>query len=78
LRRAALSPVTGSVTRVFARHDVRFAGPRQEGAAVANCQVLGADPAGQHTLAYCPGFGWIGNGTLTLLPHNSGAFEAAW
>jgi hypothetical protein len=78
MRLVALSPATGSVTHVFARHAVRYTGQRQEGTAVASCQVLGADPTGQHVLAYCPDFGRIDHGTLTLLPHISGLWAAAW
>jgi hypothetical protein len=78
LRLVALSPATGAVTQVFARYAVGYSGQLQEGKAVASCQVLGADPTGQHTLAYCRGFGRIDHGVLTPLPHNSGAFDAAW
>lgn len=78
LRLVALDPATGAVTQVFARHDVAYSGQRQEGSSVASCQVLGADPTGQHTLAYCPDLGRIDNGIFTPLPHNSGVFDAAW
>jgi hypothetical protein len=78
LRLVALSPATGAITQVFASHTAGYAGQRQEGIAVASCQVLGADPTGQHTLAYCPHFSRIDNGTLTPLPHNAGVFAAAW
>jgi hypothetical protein len=77
MRLVALS-ATGSITQVFAHYSVPYTGQRQEGTAVAGCQVLGADPTGQHTLATCPGFGQISNGTLTLLPHSLGVFAAAW
>jgi hypothetical protein len=78
LRLVALSPATGAITQVFAGHTAGYAGQRQEAIAVASCQVLGADPTGQHTLAYCPHFSRIDNGTLTPLPDNAGVFAAAW
>ncbi|MGH3157935.1 MAG: hypothetical protein ACRDNF_15355, partial [Streptosporangiaceae bacterium] len=78
LRLVALSPATGSITRVFAHYGVHYTGQHQEGVAVSGCQVLGGGLSGQHTLTFCPGFGQISNGTLTLLPHNRGALAAAW
>jgi hypothetical protein len=75
LRLVALSPATGAITHVFASYTAGYAGQRQEGMAVASCQVWGADPTGQHTLAYCPHFSRIDNGTLTALPQN---VQNAW
>ena len=69
---------TGAVTQVFAHYAARYAGQVQEGTAVAGCQVLGADPTGQHTLTYCPDLARIDHGVLTPLPHDSGVFAAAW
>jgi hypothetical protein len=78
MRLVALSPATGAVTHVFARHNVHYTGRMQEGAAVSSCQVLGADATGQHTLASCPDFARIANGTLTPLPHNRQVIAVAW
>jgi len=78
LRLVALSPGTGAVAQVFARHAVGYSGQFQEGKAVAGCQVLGADPTGQHALTYCPDLARIDHGVLTPLPHDSGVVAAAW
>jgi hypothetical protein len=78
MRLVALSPATGTITRVIASRTVHYTGVVQEGTAVASCQVLGADPSGQHTLAYCPDFGQISNGTLTRLPDSPVMSNAAW
>jgi hypothetical protein len=78
MRLVALSAATGAVTQVFARHVAGYAGQVQEGSAVASCQVLGADPTGQHTLTYCPNLARIDHGVLTPLPPGSGVFAAAW
>jgi hypothetical protein len=74
---AGLSP-EGTVTKIFARHSIAYHSRAQMITADTNCQVLGIDPAGRHTLAYCPDFGRIDNGRFTPLPHNSGEFAAAW
>jgi len=68
----------GAIVKVFATHKIGYSGQLQEARAVASCQVLGIDPTGQHSLAYCPGFGRIDNGVFTPLPHNQGAILAAW
>ncbi len=78
MRLVALSAATGAVTQVFARHAAGYAGQVQEGSAVASCQVLGADPTGQHTLTYCPNLARIDHGVLTPLPPDPGVFAAAW
>ena len=78
MRLVALSAATGAVTQVFAHYAARYAGQVQEGTAVAGCQVLGADPAGQHTLAVCPDLARIDHGVLTPLPNDSGLIAAAW
>lgn len=78
MRLVALSAATGAVTQVFARYAARYAGQVQEGTAVAGCQVLGADPTGQHTLTYCPDLARIDHGVLTPLPPDPGVFAAAW
>jgi hypothetical protein len=78
VRLVSLSATTGAITHVFARHAIAYSGRMQEGKAVASCQVVGTDGTGQHTLAYCPNFGRIDSGVFTPLPHNSGAFDAAW
>jgi hypothetical protein len=78
MRLVALSAATGAVTQVFARYAARYAGQVQEGGAVAGCQVLGADPTGQHTLTYCPNLARIDHGVLTPLPPDPGVFAAAW
>jgi hypothetical protein len=78
MRLVALSAATGAVTQVFGGYAAGYAGQVQEGSAVAGCQVFGADPTGQHTLAYCPGLARIDHGVLTPLPHDSGVFAAAW
>jgi hypothetical protein len=78
MRLVALSAATGAVTRVFAGYAARFAGQVQEGSAVARCQVLGADPTGQHTLTYCPDLARIDHRVLTPLLPVSGLIAAAW
>jgi len=78
MRLVALSAATGAVTQVFVRHDARYVGQVQEGSAVARCQVLGADPTGQHTLAVCPDLARIDHGVLTPLPNDSSLVAAAW
>ena len=78
MRLVALSAATGAVTQVFARYAARYAGQVQEGSAVARCQVLGADPTGQHTLTYCPDLARIDHGVLTPLPPDPGVLAAAW
>jgi hypothetical protein len=74
---AGLSPA-GTVTKVFARRAIAYHSRAQMITADTNCQVLGIDPGGRHTLAYCPNFGRIDNGRFTPLAHNSGEFAAAW
>lgn len=75
---AGLSP-EGTVTKIFARHSIAYHSRAQMIVADTNCQVLGIDAAGRHTLAYCPNFGRIDNNRkFTPLPHNSGEFAAAW
>jgi hypothetical protein len=74
---AGLSP-GGTVTKIFARHSIAYHSRAQMITVDTNCQVLGIDAAGRHTLAYCPDFGRIDNGRFTPLPHNSGEFAAAW
>jgi hypothetical protein len=78
MRLVALSAATGAVTQVFARYAAGYTGQVQEGRAVAGCQVLGADPTGQHTLTYCPDLARIDHGVLTPLPRDPGVFAAAW
>jgi hypothetical protein len=68
----------GAIAKVFATHRTSYSGQPQEARAVSFCQVLGTDPAGQHSLTVCPGFGRIDNGVFTPLPHNQGAVLAAW
>jgi hypothetical protein len=72
-----LSPA-GAVTRVFARHAIAYRSQAQMITADTNCQVLGMDATGQHTIAYCPDFGRIDHGRFTPLRHNPGVFAAAW
>jgi hypothetical protein len=74
---AGLSP-EGAVTKIFTRHSIAYHSRAQMITVDTNCQVLGIDSAGRHTLAYCPDFGRIDNGRFTPLPHNSGEFAAAW
>jgi hypothetical protein len=78
MRLVALSAATGAVTQVFAGYTARYAGQVQEGTAVASCQVLGADPTGQHALVYCPDLARIDHGVFTPLPRIPGVFAAAW
>jgi hypothetical protein len=78
VRLVALSGTTSAVTHVFAHHANPYSGQMQEAKAVGRCQVVGTDGSGEHTLAYCPDLGRIDNGVFTLLPHSSGAFDAAW
>lgn len=77
LKLVSLSP-SGTVTKVFASHAIAYHSQAQMAKIDTNCHVLGIDATGQHTLASCPNFGRIDNGTFTLLPRNSGEWAAAW
>jgi hypothetical protein len=73
---AGLSPA--GAFQVFASRLIRYHSRAQMIRADTNCQVLGMDATGQHTLAYCPDFGRVDHGKFTPLPGNSGEFAAAW
>jgi hypothetical protein len=74
---AQVSP-SGTVTKTFATYTRAYNGFEQEGAVSSVCQVLATDATGQHTLAICPNFGRIDNGTFTPLAHNFVDSTAAW
>jgi hypothetical protein len=74
---AQVSP-NGAVNKTFAAYTRTYSGLRQEGTVTTPCQVLATDATGQHTLATCPAFGRIDNGTFTPLAHSSADFGAAW
>jgi hypothetical protein len=74
---AQVSP-SGSITKTFETYTKSYSGVDQEDAVTSICQVIATDATGQHTLANCPNFGRIDNGTFTPLAHNSGDYIAAW
>jgi hypothetical protein len=74
---AQVSP-NGTVLRTFATNTRSYSGLRSEGAVTTPCQVIATDATGQHTLAACPAFGRIDNGTFTPLAPGSGDYWAAW
>jgi hypothetical protein len=69
---------SGTVTKTFETYTRSYSGLDQEYAVTSICQVIATDATGQHTLAICPNFGRIDNGTFTPLAHNSGDYIAAW
>jgi hypothetical protein len=74
---AQVSP-TGSITKTFETYTRSYSGLEQEDAVTSICQVIATDATGRHTLASCPNFGRIDNGTFTPLAHNSSDFIAGW
>jgi hypothetical protein len=74
---AQVSP-SGSITKTFETYTRSYSGLEQEDAVTSICQVIATDATGQHTLASCPNFGRIDNGTFIPLAHNSGDYIAAW
>jgi hypothetical protein len=80
LKLVSLSPA-GTVSKVLVSHAIAYHSHAQMVKIDTSCQVLGIDASGQHTIAYCPVFGRIDNGTFTPLPGNRGEFgewAAAW
>jgi hypothetical protein len=77
LKLVSLSPA-GTVSKVLVSHAIAYSSHAQMVKIDTSCQVLGIDASGQHTIAYCPVFGRIDNGTFTPLPGNRGEFAAAW
>jgi hypothetical protein len=68
----------GTVAKTFVTYTSSYSGLPQEGAVTTPCRVVATDATGQYTLATCPGFGRIANGTLTPLAASSGDYTAAW
>jgi hypothetical protein len=74
---AHVSPA-GTVTKTFETYSRSYKGLQQEYLATSVCLVVATDATGQHTLAACPNFGRIDNGTFTSLAHNPSTYMAAW
>jgi hypothetical protein len=63
---------SGAVEKTFATYTRSYSGFPQEGAVTTPCRVIATDATGKYTLATCPGFVRIANGTLTPLAASSG------
>jgi hypothetical protein len=66
------------VQKTFVTYTSSYSGLPQEGAVTTPCRVVSTDATGQYTLATCPAFGRITNGTWTPLAASSGDYTAAW
>ena len=68
----------GAVQKTFVTYTSSYSGLPQEGAVTTPSRVVSTDATGQYTLATCPAFGRITNGTWTPLAASSGDYTAAW
>ncbi|HEY3906621.1 MAG TPA: hypothetical protein VGM14_22110 [Streptosporangiaceae bacterium] len=78
-RLVAASPVTGKITKVFARRVLHYRNDTRRYIDDGIYSVLGLDASGKDALVQAPRFGMIRNGMFTALPTGRGTmYAAAW